>query len=91
MGSGHCSEHNHGHDTGAETLEGGDPRRGGSAAAQLNSGEQSRTPKGREGEIRGRARLVTSREGSRTFERYEGHSEALSRRRRDSDCAEKVR
>jgi hypothetical protein len=58
-----------GYNTGAKALEGGSPWRGGSAAAQLNSGERLRTHKGRKWEIRGKGRLVTSREDSGTFER----------------------
>jgi hypothetical protein len=68
VGSGQHGEHNRGDDIGAKAQEGGSPWRGGSAAAQLNSGERLCTHKGRKGEIRGRGRLVTSREGSGTFE-----------------------
>jgi hypothetical protein len=54
-------------------LEGGGSRRGGLASAQPYSGEQSHTTEGRQGENRRGARLVTSREDSRTIERRPRH------------------
>jgi hypothetical protein len=69
VGSGQRGERGSGHDIGAEAPEGGGPRRDGSAATQLNFGEQSRTLKDREGEISGRGRLATSRENSGSLER----------------------
>jgi hypothetical protein len=84
-----CGEYDHGHSTGTRALEGGGPRRGGLAAAQLYSGEQSRTNKGRQGENRGRVRLVTSREGSGTLERRPRHERVLGQRRRSCYSAEK--
>jgi hypothetical protein len=42
-----CGEHEGGHDTGTEALEGGGPRRDGSVAALPHSGEQSRTIEGK--------------------------------------------
>jgi hypothetical protein len=70
-GRGECGDHGGGHDIGVEVEapEGGGPWRGGSTAALPHSNEQSRTIESREGGIRGRRRLVTSREGFGTLER----------------------
>jgi hypothetical protein len=50
---GECGDHDRGHNNYTEALEGGGPRQGGLAAAQVYSGEQSRTTEGRQGENRG--------------------------------------
>jgi hypothetical protein len=46
-------------------------------------------PKGREGEIRGRGRLVTLRESSRTFEQWQGRGEPSGQQRQSGCDAEK--
>jgi hypothetical protein len=58
-GRGECGEHERGHGTGAEALEGGGPRRGGLAAALPHSSKQSRTTESRNGGISGWGRFVT--------------------------------
>jgi hypothetical protein len=85
-----CGEHGGGHDIGAEALEGGGPRRGGSAAALPYSSEQSRTTESREGEIRKRGRLVTSREDSKILERWQRHGKGSGRWRQRCRRAEGV-
>jgi hypothetical protein len=85
-----CGKHGGGHDISAEALEGGGPRRGGSAAALPHSSEQSRTTESREGEIREQGRLVTSREDSRILERWQRHGKGSGRRRQRCGCAEGV-
>jgi hypothetical protein len=87
-GSGECGELGHGHSIGTGAVEGGGPRRGGLAAAQLYSEEQSRTTEGRQWENRGEGRLVTSRGVSGTLEWQHGHGEASGRQRRSCCCAE---
>jgi hypothetical protein len=52
-GLGECGDRDRGHNNYTGALEGGGPRQGGLAAAQVYSGEQSRTTKGRQGENRG--------------------------------------
>jgi hypothetical protein len=53
------------------------------------SGEQLRATKGKPGEIRGRVRSVTLREGSGTHERRPGHGVGTGRRRRSCGEAER--
>jgi hypothetical protein len=74
--SGECCEPERGHGTDTEALEGGGPRQDGSATALPHTGEESRAIEGREGEIRGRRRLVTSREDSRTLDGGRGMTRA---------------
>jgi hypothetical protein len=90
VASGRHSERVRGHDTSAEAPEGGGPWQDGLVVGQLNFGERLRTHNGRKGEIRGRGRLVTSREGSGTFERWQGCGEASGRRQQDSGCMVEV-
>jgi hypothetical protein len=75
-GQGECGEPERGHNTGAEAPKGGGPWRDGSAAALPHFGEESRATKGGEGEIRGRGRLVTSREDSGSLNGSSGTTKA---------------
>jgi hypothetical protein len=83
-------KHDHGSSDGGEASEDNRPRRDGSAAAQLPSGEQSRPAESRERIHWGREKLVTLREDSGTLERRHGHGEGLGRRLRFSGYAGKA-
>jgi hypothetical protein len=78
------------HRNNAKAPEDNCPRRDGSTAALLHSGEQSRQAENRERINLGRERLVTLRRDSGTLERRQGHGEGLGRRRRCSGCAGKA-
>jgi hypothetical protein len=87
---GGCSERGNGHNNDAETLEDNCPRRDGSAASQLHSGEQSCPVENIERINWGQERLVTLTRDYGTLERRHGHNKGLGRRRRLSGCAGKA-